>query len=212
MAHQCSWPSICEHGLLSTSALLDLFEIAGKERRPIEAAHRPDSVQIAHPVHGRAVIRDQKPMSDKKLASCLTHEMTPESWYRGLNRRVFFWATRERLQCMVDARAYRSDPQIVLTIATRLLVDRYGDQVEVATINTGSTAYQAQSRGPGTFVPLADFDYGKSRRKRGRRKAIAEVVVNHAVPGVTDLVVLVERWIGGRPSSVIWQARAGKAP
>ncbi|MCY4596045.1 MAG: hypothetical protein OXC19_14770 [Bryobacterales bacterium] len=212
MAHQDSWPSIHEHGLLSTSALLHLFEIVGEERRAIEAAHRRDSVKIVHPVHGRAVIRDQKPMSDKKLASCLTNGMTPASWYRELNRRVFFWATRERLQCMVDARAYRSDPQIVLTINTRRLVDQYEDQIEVTTINTGSTAYQAQARGPDTFVPLAEFDYDKSRRKRGRRKAIAEIVVNDTVPDVTDLIVLAERWIGGDPSSVIWQATVGTAP
>jgi len=59
---------------------------------------------------------------------------------------------------------------------------------------------------------LAEFDYDKSRRKRGRRKAIAEIVVNDTVPDVTDLIVLAERWIGGDPSSVIWQATVGTAP
>ena len=208
MAHQDSWPSIREHGLLSTSALLNLFEIDGEERRVIEAAHRPDSVKIAHPVHGQAVIRDQKPMSDKKLANCLTHEMTPAAWYRELNRRVFLWATRERLQSMIDARAYREDPQIVLTISTRSLVERSEDGIEVTTINTGSTAYRARDRGLDTFVPLANFDYEASRRKRGGQKAIAEVVVPYSVPDVTDLIVLVERWVDGRPSSVIWKAGA----
>ena len=209
MAHQDSCPSIHEHGLLSTSALLDLFEIDEEERRAIEAAHRPDSVTITHPIHGRAVVRDQKPMSDKQLAGCLTHGMTPAGWYRELNHRVFLWATRDRLLTMVGARAYRAHPQTVLTISMRRLVDRYADVIEVATINTGSTAYRASPRGPDTFVPLAGFDFDASRRRRGRQRAIAEVVVDYSLPDVRDLIVSVERWVDGRPSSVIWQPEAG---
>ena len=205
MAHQNSWPSIREHGLLSTSALLDLFEIEGENRRAVEAAHRPDSVTIAHPTHGLAVMRDQKPMSERKLASCLTHGMTPEDWYRDLNQRVFFWATRDRLESMVGARAYRGTPHIVLTISTRRLVDRYEDAIQVATINTGSTVYRAVPRGRDTFVPLGDFDYDASRRKRGRSRAIAEVVLEYSLPDVEDLILSVERWIDGRASKVIWQ-------
>ncbi len=208
MAHQDSWPSINEHGLLSTSALLDLFEIDGAERRTIEAVHRPDSLTITHPIHGRAVVRDQKPMSEKKLARCLTHGMTPADWYRELNHRVFLWATRERLSTMVGARAYRAHPQTVLTISTRRLVDRHGDVIQIATINTGNTAYNAVSRGPDTFVPLADFDYDASRRKRGPQRAIAEVVLEYSLPDVRDLINLVERWIDGRPSEVIWRPEA----
>ena len=155
MAHQDSWPSIHEHGLLSTTALLDLFEIDEEERRVIEAAHRPDSVTITHPVHGRAVVRDQKPMSDGQLIRCLTHGMTPAAWYRELNHRVFLWATQDRLLSMVGALAYRGHPQTVLTISMRRLVDRYEDAIQVATINTGSTAYQAVRRGPGYIRALS---------------------------------------------------------
>ena len=57
MAEPDSWESIEDKGLLSTSALLDLFEINGKRRFAIESCHRPDSVVIEHPRHGRAVIR-----------------------------------------------------------------------------------------------------------------------------------------------------------
>ena len=209
MAHHDSWPSVHEHGLLSTSALLDLFGIDGEPRRTIEAAHRPDSVTIAHPVHGQAVVRDQKPMSDKKLAGCLTHGMTPADWYRELNHRVFLWATRDRLLKMVGARAYRTHPQTVLTMSTRLLVDRYEDVIQVTTMNTGSTAYRACPRGSDTFVPLADFDYDASRKARGRWNAIAEVVVEYSVPDVRDLTLSAERWVDGRPSTVIWRPKAG---
>ena len=134
--------------------------------------------------------------------------MRPEDWYRHLNRRVFWWATRDRLESMVGARAYRRDPQTVLKISTRRLVERYEDVIQVATINTGSTAYRAVPRGRDTFVPLADFDYDASRRKRGPRRAIAEVVVDYAVPDVRDLILRVERRVDGVPSTVIWQPRA----
>lgn len=41
MAERGSWPSIARHGLLSTSALLDLFAVAGPDRAKSEAARRP---------------------------------------------------------------------------------------------------------------------------------------------------------------------------
>src|SRR6266480_1717700 len=60
MAESGSWPSIQKQGLLSTSALLDLFEVEGEERFAIESQWRPQSVVITHPTHGTAVIRDSK--------------------------------------------------------------------------------------------------------------------------------------------------------
>ena len=53
MAAEGSWPSIQQHGLLSTSALLDFFEIEGGEREKIEDRHRPKS----HPRHEPAPLR-----------------------------------------------------------------------------------------------------------------------------------------------------------
>ena len=76
MAADNSWDSISRYGLLSTSRLLDLFEVDGAQRHSIESAHRPESVEIRHPEHGVATIRDQKPMSEKALLGCL-NQMTP---------------------------------------------------------------------------------------------------------------------------------------
>lgn len=86
MAQAGSWPSIMRRGLLSTSALLDLFEVNGIAREAIESQHRPSSVEITHATHGRAIIRDQKPMSEKALLKCLVGT-TPRQWYELLNRR-----------------------------------------------------------------------------------------------------------------------------
>src|SRR6185312_14586628 len=106
MAERDAWPSIRLHGLLSTTALLDLFEIKGAQRIALEEAHRPESVIITHPKYGKATVRDQKPMDDKGLTRCLTG-VTPREWYRILNRKTFFWLTEERFRTLIGARAYR---------------------------------------------------------------------------------------------------------
>jgi hypothetical protein len=71
MAESGSWPSIEERGLLSTSALLDLFEIDGPERYSIESRRRPESVEITHVDHGTAWIRDNKPINETVLKRTL---------------------------------------------------------------------------------------------------------------------------------------------
>lgn len=90
MAESGSWPSIRNHGLLSTSALLDLFEIEGKERHAIETQCRPESITIHHQVYGSAVIRDQKPLREKTLQNLLDG-MTTAEYYLMLNQKTFFW-------------------------------------------------------------------------------------------------------------------------
>lgn len=106
MAESGSWESIREHGLLSTTALLDLFEVEGQERLAIESARRPEIVQLEHPEYGVALVRDNKPMQEKALERCL-HGMTPREWYEHLNWRVFFWVEQKRLLKLLGARAYR---------------------------------------------------------------------------------------------------------
>jgi hypothetical protein len=69
MAEAGRWPSIARHGLLSTSALLDLFEVHGARRGELEAQHRPESVTLRHPRHGLTVVRDPKPMDDRGLCA-----------------------------------------------------------------------------------------------------------------------------------------------
>src|SRR4051812_6107133 len=88
MAEPYSWESIRKHGLLSTTALLDLFEVPPGQRRLIESCRRPEAVTLDHPVHGRAVVRDQKPMDDKGLTRALRDGITPRQWYELLNRHV----------------------------------------------------------------------------------------------------------------------------
>lgn len=202
MAADGSWPGIARHGLLSATALLDLFEIGDPLRFQLEAQRRPDSVLIDHPVHGHAVIRDNKPLLESRLAGCLQGGMTPEQWYRLLNARTFFWPTRERVDTLLDAAAYRTSPQVVVTISTERLVAAHADAICLSTINSGATKPFAWPRGPDTFTPLAAFDF--SARKRYGKRAIAEVTVDYAVKDMVVVTERVERHFPDGSRSTVW--------
>ena len=79
---------ILHHGLLSTTALLDLCEYEGESRSPIESRRRTNAVSISHPVHGEFLINDQAPMSESALRRCLI-DLIPREWYESLSRRFF---------------------------------------------------------------------------------------------------------------------------
>jgi hypothetical protein len=209
MAHTDSWPGIAAHGLLSTSALLDLFEVSGEKRYHIESDRRPDSVVITHPGLGRAVIRDNKPMSDTMLARCLV-DVDPPSYYRLLNRRAFFWLTEQRLETLLSARAYRYETHLVITVETSALLKRHADAVTLSAINSGSTAYRAMPRGNATFVPLPDYDYEARRRLRGSQGAIAELAVEHGLDDVLEIALRAERRSPDGSRELLWR-RGGVA-
>jgi hypothetical protein len=205
MAEPGSWPSIQRHGLLSTSALLDLFEVTGARREALEARHRPESIRLQHPRHGVAVVRDQKPMSDRGLLKCLPKELTPSDWYRFLNARVFFWLDFRRLDRLLGARAYRDQRHTVLTVDTAQLLARHEKQILLSPINSGSTIMNPAPRGQDTFLPLERYPFEAFRKKRGLRNAIVELTVTHSVPGIRGLVLRVEERGGGRPPEVLFE-------
>ena len=192
MAAEGAWPSIQRHGLLSTQALLDLFDITGLKRERALGARRSMSETIRHVQYGEAVIRDQRPMSDNGLRRCLPNSISPEDWYRLLNRKVFFWATLERLETLLNGKAYRDRSHTIIRINTAALVSRYQRCIKLTTMNTGTTKPMPHPRDYSSFVDLAHFDYEASRRKRGRARAIAEVTVEWAVRDVSEMVSKVE--------------------
>lgn len=195
MAEADTWQSIHTKGLLSTSALLDLFEIKGSARFQIESCHRPASVEIKHPIHGNAVIRDQIPMRESALKSCLT-DMSPQQWYEILNKRVFFWLTSERLLRLLRARAYRKKKHCVLTIDTQKLIDLYGDKVALSPINSGSTIYKPLPRGSSTFQPPSNYPFYERRKTRTVQAAIAELTVEYSIPQIMQIVVRADHMQG----------------
>lgn len=196
MAESGSWPSIMRHGLLSTSALLDLFGIVDDARSSIESERRPRSVKIDHPEHGEAVIRDQKPLNPTILERSL-EDMSAANWVEALNGRVFFWTEEERLERLLSARAYRSQVHDVLTVDTESLVDAHEGEITLAHLNTGTTLFRAPRRGTGTFQRLADYPF----ETRGR---VVELAVDYSVPDITDHTLLVESRQGAHTVRTLW--------
>ena len=186
MAWEGAWPSIAKHGLLSTEALLDLFECRGSDRNMILRHRRPESITITHPRLGMAVIRDQKPIDDTKLARCLTGGMAVSEWYALLNSKVFFWTTQERLFKLVCAAPYRSHRHCILTLDSRSLVSDYFADITFAPINSGATFTDGTLRGFDTFTPFDRFPYDIYRAKG--RKATDVFVELTVSCGVNDIL------------------------
>lgn len=98
---------IKQHGLLSTKALLSLFEVEPVTADARLSHRRPQEVPLEHPVHGRAVLNDNVPLSERALESCLDGGLDPAGWLRMLNQRVFFWTTDTALEKHLQARMSR---------------------------------------------------------------------------------------------------------
>ena len=188
MAEAGSWPAIQRHGLLSTSALLDLFEIEGDLRDRLESARRPKSVSIEHPVHGTAWIRDNKPINETVLRRTLVGMTEPE-FYRLLNGRVFLWLTEKRLAKLRAAPPYRERRHDILVVSTERLFSAYADRVELSPMNSGAVHPAADyPRGRGTFSRIADYPWAQ-RKGTAPVEPIVEVTVPYAIPDVADHVV-----------------------
>jgi hypothetical protein len=187
-----AWETIRRDGLLSTTALLDRFQITGPRRDAIEAARRFESVRITHPAHGDAWIHDNKPINTAALARTLVG-MGEQDWYRELNRRVFFWLTRQRLERLLNAKPNRGRRLAVLVVDTRLLLDAYAERVELAHINTGAVRHTANfPRGTGTFQRISDYPFAQ-RRRVAPREPIVELTVPYAIPDIERFVIEVHR-------------------
>jgi len=59
-------------------------------------------------------------------------------------------------------------------------------------INTGSTIFNPQPRGTGTFLPIADYPYDDWRRRRTRVNAVVELAVDYGVPDIVAHALIVE--------------------
>jgi hypothetical protein len=192
MAERGSWTAIQEQGLLSTSALMDLYGIEGAARDEIERMHRPKSVAIVADGLPGAVIRDQIPMSDSGLIRALPTRMKPEDWYSLLNSRVFFWLSIERLHKLTDAKAYREHEHDVLEIDTRMLIDAHRARITLCPINSGCTKPYPRARDEKIFARINDYPYADWRKKRRKTERVVELAIDYSV---ADIVAYVKRVI-----------------
>jgi len=193
MLEKGSWPSIMKYGLLSTTALLELFGCRGPKRFKIESQLRSgwNPVKIKHPVYGVAFIRDQFPMCDWPqegiyLADLLEDDVTEQQWFEFLNRKTYFWVKKYDLHKILCAPQYKNRAHWILIVNTRALLERYADKVYLCDQNSGSL-YSRRKRGPNIFVPF---------RECPLKKNIIELAVDYGVPDIADFTISVEEYIG----------------
>jgi hypothetical protein len=210
MAEDGSFDSILRHGLLSTSALLDLYAMEGEERRAIERMRRPESVPLKRKGLPSAIVRDNKPMTASALEKCLTRGVKPEEWFAILNGRSFFWLSKKRLNKLLNARAYRDRPQTVLTVDTKSLVEAHRKNVELSPLNSGATIYKPQPRGRDTFKPIADYPFEQRRREKGCEFWVVELVVLGGVPDIKDHLIAAHRVYEGEKKE-LWRREGASA-
>lgn len=193
LAEAENWPSIQQHGLLSTRALLDRIGIRGSNRAAVELEHRPNRTMLPTGL----VIRDQKPMPPAALERCLIG-LTSSQWYELLNSKVFFWFDPKRLNR--QRRACSRFPQVVLRIPCDRLLHRYAAQASLTPINTGNARRKAALRGAATFVPYSVWEdsgwlseaQALGTRPRPRRHRPIELTVTDSVPDVMDFVLSIQ--------------------
>lgn len=204
LTHLDNWDLIQRIGLLSTSALLDLFGVEENVRAPIERQNRRDLVPIRSDAFGLAILRDQKPMDDRGLRRALKDGLQPNDWYQRVNQYAFLWVNRRRVDTLLGARAYRASRHLLLVVRTADLLNRHAANIVLSPLNTGATKPMPHPRGNDCFVPMATYPFASWRQKRGRREAVVELAVRGAVPDLLETLEQVAIVGRGEPEQVIW--------
>jgi len=206
MAEDGTWPSIRRRGLLSTQAIVDLYQPDDEVRARILSAPRRDKITLTSAELGDMTIRDQRPA--KFLKACVNDGASPQDYLDALNGRVFFWLRLSRLRRLLSARLYRHSRHTVLHVDTARLLEVYAGRVQLAPYNTGSMHVPtAPKRGPDVFTDLADYPYDQWLARRGRSgEPVVELTIRYAVPDIASFVTKVETWEDGRPVAVLYLA------
>lgn len=193
MAEDGSWPSIEARGLLSTSALLDLYGYEGSARAAVEEEWRSRSMTLRADGLPDVVVRDQKVMPPTDLSRCLTDGLQPRDWYRLVNGKVFFWTSERDLAQFLSAREYRGHPHAVIELSTAPLVTRMEGAIRLTPFNTGSTLSRdgnPRQRGPGTFQRISEYGL----------PWVKEVAIDGGIVSLGGLVASVRRCVSHTPS------------
>ncbi|MEH6494030.1 DUF7002 family protein [Halopseudomonas sp.] len=200
MAERGAWDSIRNHGLMSTTAVLDHLHIIGGERAHFESEHRDRKmdVRIGHP--SNIVLRDQKPMPEGRLIQALTDGTTPQQWYELINGKVFFWTEEERLHRLLGARDYRHLEHDVLILDSASFIPAYAAKIWLCHMNSGNTWPIPHLRGTDIFRRIPDYP---AKRSGGPVKKVVELVVDYSVPNISDFVVEVRRMQSSKVLGVI---------
>ena len=199
MSAQGSWPSIKRNGLLSTTALLDLFEYKGEQREKIESRKRCKWETLDHSSYGQVKIRDQKPLVRNGLSKALPDTMEPEDWYRIVNEMVFFFPCKQRLKVMLNA--YKECRNTILVVTTQSLIEAHKKKVYWSPINSGYSKMRPAKRDRNTFILLGR----EPKLVQGRKpNKVVEITVKYRIHDILKHVKCVLEVGGSEPPKVIY--------
>lgn len=200
MAEADTWASIQHRGLLSASAALDALGVTGSRRTLLESGHRPDMMSLHAGHSDDIVLRDQKPMPPGRLLHALPPNLPPAQWYRLINSKVFFWVSAERLGRLL--RSYGSVEHDVLRVDTARLLASHADRTWLCHMNSGNTWPMPHRRDADIFKRIPDYPVNRAGNPT---KEVVELVIDYAVPDISDHVVEVLRMKGDEDLGTVWR-------
>lgn len=155
---------------------------------------------------GAMTVRDQLPL--KFLDQCLHPGVTAQQFLDALNSRVFFWLSTARRERLLNARANKNRPHLVMHIDTAAMLKVHGGRAQLAPYNTGSAHVPTvPKRGPDVFVDLAQYRFDYRRDKRGKSgELFVEMTIPHAVPDIVTFVRTAELRHRDDPPTVVFGA------
>jgi len=188
---KASWQTLLSSGLRSTSALVsdcqsetnevlvsrdEGFSYSTESTESILSAHRPNDWLVKHPSDAtiQVKLRNQRPLSTRRLVTLLTDGMEPQQWIRLLNSYVFLFPEDPTKKPFV---AYEKGEQTVLVLDTKKLLQSVGNHFwnrwSFSEINLGATIHDAKERGRSSI---------KEPCVHNAAKSIKEVLVNSEIP------------------------------
>ncbi len=144
--------------LFSANALIDMSDekekSIKKNKRFVHKSIHIDGVEV--------LLRDQRPISEKALAKCLTDGWGVDDFLFHLNNRVFMWSNLRRLTRHFNR--YVDEEPIIFRFSTSNIIEA-NPHVKFARLNTGATranSYlggKAPERGPNTFQAAKHYEF-----------------------------------------------------
>jgi hypothetical protein len=134
---------------------------ANEQYWPISRQRRAEHVLIVldrQPIY----LRDQRPISEKNLAKCLTDNWKVPDFIEFLNDRVFMWPSISRLSSHYNR--YEREKPVILRFSTEKLINA-NKHVKFCRLNSGATRSNSYlrgappARGPQSFLPADQFNF-----------------------------------------------------
>ena len=214
------WRSVLEHGLHSTSALVDECKLTNREAICGQRRDRSERVSAPNSTLD-AVIRDQHPLIVDKLEKYLDFQgnlITLDQWFERQSERVFFFLSESAAGRMADKYEKRGCAQDMIVLSTKSLVKAHQDEIELSPYNSGFN--RTDRKNPSAypcwyklyheiFLPIHDYPYEIwcERRKGSETDPVVELTVRGSILDIRSHVIRVAEMNGKKEGRMIYPIR-----